>query len=137
MTKSKNNLRLRVFAGPNGSGKITIINSIREYKTEHGKIDFGIHINADDINQNLLTSSFDFKDYDLKTDQNEFKLIASKSGLINNQFQLKTLETCFKFNDPLTRICNLCFQKLNYHVQQANATKLFVGIFLQFNGNLL
>jgi len=35
--------RLRVFAGPNGSGKTTIINSLRS------EIPFGVYVNADDI----------------------------------------------------------------------------------------
>jgi predicted ABC-type ATPase len=35
--------RLRVFAGPNGSGKTTIINSLKS------EIPFGVYVNADDI----------------------------------------------------------------------------------------
>jgi len=35
--------RMRVFAGPNGSGKTTIINSLRS------EIPFGVYVNADDI----------------------------------------------------------------------------------------
>jgi predicted ABC-type ATPase len=37
--------RMRVFAGPNGSGKTTIINSLHFEK----KILFGVYVNADDI----------------------------------------------------------------------------------------
>ncbi len=37
------NPKMRVFAGPNGSGKTTIINKLRE------KIQFGVYVNADDI----------------------------------------------------------------------------------------
>ena len=34
---------MRVFAGPNGSGKTTIIKSLQQ------KITFGVYVNADDI----------------------------------------------------------------------------------------
>lgn len=42
---------MRVFAGPNGSGKTTIINSLRS------EIGFGIYVNADDIEKQLKESS--------------------------------------------------------------------------------
>lgn len=42
--------RMRVFAGPNGSGKTTIIKSLQEI------IPFGVYINADDIEQQLKES---------------------------------------------------------------------------------
>lgn len=42
--------RLRVFAGPNGSGKTTIINSLKS------EIGFGVYVNADDI-ESLLKES--------------------------------------------------------------------------------
>lgn len=35
--------RMRVFAGPNGSGKTTIINNLK------AEIPFGVYMNADDI----------------------------------------------------------------------------------------
>ena len=41
---------MRVFAGPNGSGKTTIIKSLQEI------IPFGVYINADDIEQQLKES---------------------------------------------------------------------------------
>ena len=50
--------RMRVFAGPNGSGKTTIIKSLQDI------IPFGVYINADDIElmlketKVLLFSSF-------------------------------------------------------------------------------
>ena len=43
--------RMRVFAGPNGSGKTTIINSLRP------EIGFGVYVNADDIEIQLKESS--------------------------------------------------------------------------------
>jgi len=43
--------RLRVFAGPNGSGKSTILNQIKT------KVDFGVYLNADDIEAELRSSN--------------------------------------------------------------------------------
>ena len=42
--------RMRVFAGPNGSGKTTIIKSLQ------GEIPFGVYVNADDIESFLKES---------------------------------------------------------------------------------
>ena len=42
--------RLRVFAGPNGSGKTTIINKLRDV------IPYGVYVNADDIESSLKNS---------------------------------------------------------------------------------
>jgi predicted ABC-type ATPase len=39
--------RMRVFAGPNGSGKTTIIKTLKE------RIRFGVYVNADDIEKDL------------------------------------------------------------------------------------
>ncbi len=58
--------RLRVFAGPNGSGKTTIINSLRS------EIGFGIYVNADDIEANLKESKvLLFNSYNLKVTENQ------------------------------------------------------------------
>ena len=54
---SKKQLRLRIFAGPNGSGKTTIINSVRAAKVNDKPIDFGNYINADDITRDLPADS--------------------------------------------------------------------------------
>lgn len=60
--------RVRVFAGPNGSGKTTIINSLRH------KIGFGVYVNADDI-ERLLTESrvLSFDDYRLSISQSQLQ----------------------------------------------------------------
>jgi len=42
--------RMRIFAGPNGSGKTTIIKSLQS------EIPFGVYVNADDI-ESLLQES--------------------------------------------------------------------------------
>jgi predicted ABC-type ATPase len=86
---------MRVFAGPNGSGKSTVINSVRSYKTEAGKIDFGIYVNADDINKDLRQGKFTFTQYKIKTTPIEFEQIALTSGLINKKFPLKVFKTCY------------------------------------------
>lgn len=52
--------RLRVFAGPNGSGKTTIVNDLKN------KIKFGVYVNADDIEKEIKTTkSLNFKNYNL------------------------------------------------------------------------
>lgn len=45
--------RLRIFAGPNGSGKTTIINTLKEKE-----IPFGIYVNADDIESELSKNKY-------------------------------------------------------------------------------
>jgi predicted ABC-type ATPase len=39
-------LRLRIFAGPNGSGKTTVLKFIRKQKINGRKIDLGYYVNA-------------------------------------------------------------------------------------------
>lgn len=56
-------LRLRVFAGPNCSGKSTIIKSVRNTDINRHPIDFGYYINADDITQLLRKENFSFLHY--------------------------------------------------------------------------
>ncbi|NCU03692.1 MAG: zeta toxin [Chitinophagaceae bacterium] len=60
--------RMRVFAGPNGSGKTTIIKSLR------AEIGFGVYVNADDIEQQLKQSSvLLFDTYQLVVSQTELQ----------------------------------------------------------------
>ena len=87
---------MRVFAGPNGSGKSTIIKSVREYKTEQGKIDFGIYINADDIVNELKSENFSFTKYKIKTNLQEFTTIALASGLIQKPLSLSVFSKAFE-----------------------------------------
>ena len=52
--------RLRIFAGPNGSGKTTIINQLKN------SISFGVYINADDIEKSFADNGYiDLKDFQL------------------------------------------------------------------------
>ena len=97
-TNSVANLRMRVFAVPNGSGKSTIIKTVRDYKTNNRKIDFGIYINADDIVVSLTKKNFKFSDYEIKTTPEEFVEIVCQSGLINDGFSKKDFLNSFKFD---------------------------------------
>lgn len=60
--------RMRVFAGPNGSGKTTIINSLRS------EIGFGVYVNADDIESMLKESNvLLFNSYYLKITEEQLQ----------------------------------------------------------------
>lgn len=59
---------MRVFAGPNGSGKTTIIKDLQP------KYRFGVYINADDIEQTLdRTDKLLFDSYQLTVDEDEIR----------------------------------------------------------------
>jgi predicted ABC-type ATPase len=60
--------RIRIFAGPNGSGKTTIINQLRN------KIRFGVYVNADDIEKYLKkTNLLSFQDFQLDISQTDLE----------------------------------------------------------------
>jgi predicted ABC-type ATPase len=60
--------RIRIFAGPNGSGKTTIINQLRN------KIRFGVYVNADDIEKHLKESNLlSFQDFQLDISQTDLE----------------------------------------------------------------
>jgi predicted ABC-type ATPase len=66
--------RMRVFAGPNGSGKTTIIKSLQEI------IPFGVYINADDIEQQLKESKvLLFNSFQLNISQEQLQDFFKKS----------------------------------------------------------
>jgi predicted ABC-type ATPase len=61
---------MRVFAGPNGSGKTTIFKGI----LAEAKIQLGVYVNADDIEKEFLVSnSLSFKNYQLNISDKEIK----------------------------------------------------------------
>ncbi|WP_367915334.1 hypothetical protein [Leadbetterella sp. DM7] len=87
--------RIRIFAGPNGSGKTTIINQIRDYKVnDERSLDFGIYINADDIVVKLRESQCDISDYEIVFDKEEFDEIVRNTGLINEEFNFQRFSEC-------------------------------------------
>ena len=92
---TKETLRMRVFAGPNGSGKTTIINSIRDFKVRNIPVDFGVYVNADDIAIELRKNTFSFSYYKVQVNESDFKQVAIKSGLVNTTFTKKAFSDSF------------------------------------------
>lgn len=61
---------MRVFAGPNGSGKTTIFKQILLDK----KVNLGVYVNADDMELDLKQSKqLDFAEYHLTISQNQIE----------------------------------------------------------------
>lgn len=82
--------RMRIFAGPNGSGKTSVIKSILNTEVQKGKkLDFGIYINADDIATTLRNGKFNFQQYGIHFLVEDFLDTVSKSGLISADFTEK------------------------------------------------
>ncbi len=68
--------RMRVFAGPNGSGKTTIFKGLLEDE----KIQLGVYVNADEIEQTLSkTNTLFFGNYGLEVSQEEVSLFFMES----------------------------------------------------------
>src|SRR5690606_18795929 len=68
--------RMRVFAGPNGSGKTTIFKGI----LDNEKINLGVYVNADDIEKTLReTNSLNFSDFHLTISQTQVQDFFRKS----------------------------------------------------------
>lgn len=68
--------RMRIFAGPNGSGKTTIINDLK------GKIKFGVYVNADDIEKEIrFHKTLDFKKFKLDITNSKIKHFFKQSRL--------------------------------------------------------
>lgn len=66
--------RMRVFAGPNGSGKTTIVKSLQ------GEIGFGVYVNADDIESLLKESNLLLFDaYQLSVSESELQTFFKES----------------------------------------------------------
>lgn len=96
MTNQKQQLRLRVFASPNGSGKSTVIQYVRNYKVNNIPIEFGYYINADDIASQLRAGIFRFKDFGIRITNKEFLNTALASGLINEKFPEEIFKSAYK-----------------------------------------
>lgn len=66
--------RMRVFAGPNGSGKTTIVKSLQ------GEIPFGVYVNADDIESQLKESNvLLFNTFQLTINQSQLQAFFKES----------------------------------------------------------
>ena len=76
--------RLRIFAGPNGSGKTTITKIVESY------VKLGVYVNADELKVLLASHrSVDFSQYGLQLDSNKF-LSAFKNSSLSTR--LKSVE---------------------------------------------
>lgn len=74
--------RLRVFAGPNGSGKTTIIKAIEAQQINGRKISFGTYVNADDIEYRLRKEGcISLADYGLSAQTNDLEDFLRLSSL--------------------------------------------------------
>ncbi len=79
--------RLRVFAGPNGSGKKHHYTSRKvAWEVKRIPVDFGIYVNADDIAQALKSKGLSLKQFRVLFDESEFRQTAYASGLVNDSF---------------------------------------------------
>jgi predicted ABC-type ATPase len=83
----------------NGSGKTTIINSIRNFKVRNIPVDFGVYINADDIANELRNNSCSFSHYKVQVKEIEFVQIALKSGLVNDYFPEHVFKDSYSFKN--------------------------------------
>ena len=84
-------LRLRVFAGPNGSGKTTIIDAVRKARVNGRTIDFGLYINADDLASGL-GKGVDVSPIGPGLTLRSFLAFAERSGLLDDGLSLDELE---------------------------------------------
>ena len=68
--------RMRVFAGPNGSGKTTIFKGI----LKENKVNLSVYVNADELELQLnQNQSIDFSDYQIIVSENQLKDFFRKS----------------------------------------------------------
>ncbi len=68
--------RMRVFAGPNGSGKTTIFKGILKEKS----VNLGVYVNADEIEQILTQNkTLDFSAFKLDITEDQLKLFFQRS----------------------------------------------------------
>lgn len=73
--------RLRMFAGPNGSGKTSLIHGLaREFSAEQGFFRLHRFVNADDLEQALRGEGIDFGDYDLDVTWPQLREVLLEGG---------------------------------------------------------
>lgn len=81
---------MRVFAGPNGSGKTTIIEQVRKTRVNGRPIDFGAYINADDIAKGL-NKGYDLMPFGLELGADRFLAFARGCGLLDKELTVDRL----------------------------------------------
>ena len=80
--------RMRVFAGPNGSGKTTIIRKL------NAEIPFGVYVNADDIEQTLFrTQSLAFHSFQIQASESLIQDFFRTQGFSSQKRQEPDLYT--------------------------------------------
>ena len=104
--------RFRMFAGPNGSGKTTFYESIRNA----GLINTEIYISADRIEETLRDNgSFNFNPYHIKVNRDSLVTHIKNSGLyLENKFDSNFLES-FEIKSG-----KLSFPKLKFNSYHAS-----------------
>jgi hypothetical protein len=91
--------RLRIFAGPNGSGKTTIIQDLRN------KIPFGAYVNADDIEAALrINGELDISAYGLTVTIDSLQEFLKYSTFSPVKTQNPNLWTSFIIENNLLKI---------------------------------
>ena len=85
-SKNTSQLRLRIFAGPNRSGKSTIIKAVRDSIVNGHPLDFGYYISVDDIVSQLTKKKFSFDGFKIKVTADELTAFARTSGLLSGNF---------------------------------------------------
>jgi predicted ABC-type ATPase len=86
--------RLRIFAGPNGSGKTTIINAIQN------KIRLGIYVNADDMEALLKTKQhIDLRNYKIELSTSQVRHFLKHKGFAISKFGNADFINALKVDD--------------------------------------
>jgi predicted ABC-type ATPase len=91
--------RMRVFAGPNGSGKTTIISKL---KTE---INFGTYVNADDIEKALNINGFiSLSDYNINITTSDIQAFFRQSDFAPKKTNIENLWQYFSVENDMIAI---------------------------------
>ncbi len=81
---------MRVFAGPNGSGKTTMINKLKNL------IPFGVYINADDIEKTLFENKFiDFNEFKITSSTADIQKFFKTKAFSPKKINIEDLWNCF------------------------------------------
>lgn len=80
-----------MFAGPNGSGKTTIIDAVRKARVNGRSIDFGLYINADELARSL-GEGVDVTSFGPELTFPSFLAFAERSGLLVDGLSRADLE---------------------------------------------